>query len=130
MTATFAPSHRPTRPVVAASRTSDRSASARRPSPGTYRRRRIVAAFMFAGLLTLTGAVASGSLAGPGGVPAAATGAQPAFERATLVARPGDTLWSIAHAHRGSVAHGRYVDALVSLNGGASIQVGQVVILP
>jgi nucleoid-associated protein YgaU len=101
-----------------------------RPLPGAvYRRRRITAALVAVGLLTFTGAVAT-SLAGPGGVPASATGDQPAFERATVVARHGDTLWSIAHAHRGEVAHGRYVDALVALNGGASISAGQVVRLP
>ena len=46
------------------------------------------------------------------------------------VARDGDTLWSIADAHRGTVPRGRFVDALVELNGGASIVIGQAVLLP
>ena len=46
------------------------------------------------------------------------------------VAQPGDTLWSIAERYRGDVGKGRYVDALVEINGGASIQIGQAVRLP
>jgi Tfp pilus assembly protein FimV len=46
------------------------------------------------------------------------------------VARPGDNLWSIAEAHRGDVGVRRYVDALIDLNGGPSIQAGQRVLLP
>ena len=55
---------------------------------------------------------------------------QPARQRVTVTARPGDTLWSIADEHRGDVAITRYVDALVDLNGGASIQAGQAIVLP
>jgi Tfp pilus assembly protein FimV len=126
MIATVAPQpHHLHRAAVSAT-----AVSRRRPTARDYRRRRTGASLLLAGLLALVGAVATGSLAGPGGVPAAATGAQPAFQRASIVARPGDTLWSIALAHRGDVSHGRYVEALVSLNGGASIQAGQVVLLP
>lgn len=46
------------------------------------------------------------------------------------VASTGDTLWSIADAHRGAVERDRYVDALVELNGGTAIQAGQAVRLP
>lgn len=46
------------------------------------------------------------------------------------VARSGDTLWSIADAHRGDVGRERFVDALVALNGGTSIHIGQAVHLP
>jgi LysM repeat protein len=69
-------------------------------------------------------------LAGSGGVPASAAASLPAHARATVVVRPGDTLWSIAEVHHGTVPLSHYVDALVDLNGGATIQVGQSVVLP
>lgn len=46
------------------------------------------------------------------------------------VARPGDTMWSIAERHRGDVDRGRYLDALIDLNGDVTVQVGQSVRLP
>lgn len=49
---------------------------------------------------------------------------------AVHVARAGDTLWSIADLHRGDGERDRFVDALVELNGGTAIQVGQAVRLP
>lgn len=78
--------------------------------------------------------VLSSLLASLGGDPASAAGTSPAEAVSTVerthVARPGDTLWSIAHQYRGDVGHERYVDALVRLNGGAGIVVGQAVSLP
>jgi Tfp pilus assembly protein FimV len=103
-------------------------------SAATYRRRRAMAGGVvgttFVGIVTLFGVMVSGPLAGPGGIPASATGAQPTYQRDTVVARPGDTLWSIAQAARGDVSHDAYLDALVRLNGGASIEIGQRIILP
>ena len=64
-------------------------------------------------------------LAGSGGVPASAAVSLPAQARAIVVAQPGDTLWSIASAHHGDISITRYVDTLVDLNGGATIQAGQ-----
>ena len=49
---------------------------------------------------------------------------------ATYVAQPGDTMWSIAQTLHGGQSTSWYVDALVELNGGTSLQVGQVVQLP
>ena len=46
------------------------------------------------------------------------------------VARAGDSLWSIADANRGDVSRDRFVEALVALNGGTSIHIGQAVHLP
>ena len=69
-------------------------------------------------------------LAGSGGEPASAAASQPALVRQTITAQPGDTLWSIGQTYHGSVAIARYVDKLVDLNGGASIQAGQAVVLP
>ena len=71
-------------------------------------------------------------LAGPGGRPASAFQAEPAFSSTATVhvARAGDSLWSIARANRGEVSIDRYVDALIDLNGGTAIAVGQAVRLP
>lgn len=68
-----------------------------------------------------------------GGRPAAASEA--AADASAPVARlhvasAGDTLWSIADAHRGAIGRDRYIDALIDLNGGTTIQVGQAVRLP
>jgi LysM repeat protein len=69
-------------------------------------------------------------LAGSGGVPASAAAGQPTLVRTTVTARQGDTLWSIASQHRGTIGITSYVDKLVDLNGGASIQAGQAIVLP
>ena len=71
-------------------------------------------------------------LAGPGGRPASAFQAEPAFSSTATVhvARAGDSLWSIARANHGDVSIDRYVDALIDLNGGTAIAVGQAVRLP
>lgn len=83
----------------------------------------VVAAFLLDGLL-----------ASFGGRPASAAEAVPAAAEAvsvsTYVAADGDTLWSIASDHRGSVGHERYVEALIRLNGATTILVGQMVVLP
>ena len=77
------------------------------------------------------GAVATHDvLAGSGGVPASAAVSLPAQARMRIVAQPGDTLWSIASAHHGDISITRYVDTLVDLNGGPTIQAGQEVVLP
>ena len=46
------------------------------------------------------------------------------------MAAAGDSLWSIAQANHGDVSIDRYVDALIDLNGGTDIAVGQAVRLP
>jgi hypothetical protein len=96
----------------------------------TYRRRRAAVGAILAVLVATGTVVTHDVLAGPGGVPASAAAGQPALVRTSITAQPGDTLWSIAAAHRGDVPITRYVDKLVSLNGGASIQAGQAVVLP
>lgn len=98
------------------------------PTPAVYLRRRLVAAALV--VVTVATVVASAvPLAGSGGVPASAAGAAPATT-SVHVARSGDTMWSIAHAHRGPVSHERYLDSLIRLNGGTRIEVGQAVHLP
>lgn len=126
MYATITADHRP-----APSRVARAERPARRPVPvATYRRRRalvgVVSAVLVAGGIVLAHDV----LAGSGGVPASAAASQPAHPRAVVTAQPGDTLWSIALAHRGEVPVSRFVDKLVDLNGGASIRAGQQVVLP
>ncbi len=118
------------------------AAGRRRPLPvvsqAVYRRRRVVAVAVAIAALTMVTMVGAGVLAGPGGVTASASGAGPAggavdsqlVGPATVVALPGDTLWSIAERCRGEISHSRYLDALISYNGGASIEAGQVLILP
>jgi LysM repeat protein len=100
------------------------------PSAATYRRRRVVVGTTLAVLVAVGAVAAHDVLAGSGGVPASAAVSQPAQARARVVAQPGDTLWSIATAHHGEISITRYVDALVDLNGGATIQAGQAVVLP
>ena len=104
------------------------------PAPN-YVVRRAVAALVVAVLLVLavaaTAAAVPALLAGFGGAPAAASDSQPAVAGPTIhVARQGDTLWSIAIEHHGSVPHARYVDELIELNGGTGIVAGQAVWLP
>jgi nucleoid-associated protein YgaU len=75
----------------------------------------------------------AGAMAGVGGRPAAASVAASAPASSTVrihVAQPGDTLWSIADRYRGEVGQGRFVDALIDLNGGTVIQIGQAIRLP
>lgn len=100
----------------------------RRVTEATYRRRRAVVGTALAAFVAVGAVAAHDVLAGSGSGPASAAVSQPA--RTTTIARPGDTLWSIAEAHRGGVPLTRYVDKLVSLNGGASLQIGQTVVLP
>lgn len=99
-------------------------------SPRTYARRRAVVGGVSALLAAVTLVAGYDLLAGSSGAPASAAVSRPGATSASVVARPGDNLWSIAEAHRGDVGVRRYVDALIDLNGGASIQAGQRVLLP
>lgn len=108
----------------------------RASSAPNYAVRRLVAAT--AAIVVLFAAVSLlGSLVTSfGGTTVSAAEALPAASAADSsaptrhVAAPGDTLWSIASTYRGSVDHGRYLDALIRLNGGVSIEAGQAVRLP
>ena len=99
-------------------------------SPRTYARRRAVVGGVSAMLAALTLVGGYDLLAGSSGAPASAAVSRPGATSDSVVARPGDNLWSIAEAHRGDVGVRRYVDALIDLNGGPSIQAGQRVLLP
>ena len=116
-------------PRLSARPISSRSATKRREMARVYRRRRAMVGLV-SGLLVIGGVVLGTSIAGPGGVPASASGAGEVREPLTLVVRSGDTLWSIAHEYRGEIPHARYLDYLVRLNGGPSVSVGQILRLP
>jgi hypothetical protein len=103
-------------------------ATYRRVSEATYRRRRAVVGTALAACVAVGAVTAYDVLAGSGSVPASAAVSQPA--RVTTVAGPGDSLWSIAERHRGDISISRYVDKLVQLNGGPTIQAGQLIVLP
>jgi len=99
-------------------------------SDRTYQRRRAVVGGILAVFVACGTVLTHDVLVGSGGVPASAAASRPALVRSSVTAQPGDTLWSIAQANRGDVSTDRYVDKLVDLNGGASIQAGQQVVLP
>jgi LysM repeat protein len=101
-----------------------------RPSAATYLRRRAVVGTVLAAFVAVGAVAAHDVLAGSGGDPASAAVSLPAQARTRVVAQAGDTLWSIAGAHHGDISITQYVDALVDLNGGATIQAGQEVVLP
>jgi Tfp pilus assembly protein FimV len=54
----------------------------------------------------------------------------PRSPRSAYVVQPGDTLWAIAERWYPGAEVAEVVDALVSLNGGATIQAGQTLHLP
>jgi Tfp pilus assembly protein FimV len=126
------PAHRSLRtPPRSVARAAGRSARARQaPTDATYRRRRAVVGLLVAGVVGSAGLVAGNVLTGPGGVPASAAGAATAPLERTVRARPGDSLWSIAEVFHGDVSVSRYVEALISANGGTRIEAGQLVRLP
>lgn len=91
----------------------------------------IVALAVLAALVVMVG-TAIDAVTDLGGRPAAASEVSSAAPAAavTHVAAPGDTMWSIADRYRGDVDRGRYLDALIRLNGGTDILAGQAVRLP
>jgi nucleoid-associated protein YgaU len=118
------------RPIEPSEPATRRRRAPRSVPAATYRRRRAVVGTVLATIVACGAVVTHDVLAGSGGVPASAAEGLPAQVRSTVTAQPGDTLWSIAHAHRGEIAVSRFVDKLVDLNGGASIRAGQQVVLP
>ncbi len=107
-----------------------RLAPARR-QPLVYVRRRVLVSLMLVAVVVAVWLGAGTVLANRGGDPASASTVRPALAPAQLyVAQPGDTLWSIAARYHGSRPTAQYVDQLVGLNGGASLEVGQAITLP
>ena len=114
-------------------RCDDRRSTQRTGRPN-YAARRLGALFVaLCGVMCgawLVGEVSAGVAGQPASAAASAvdSGAEAVAE--VHVAREGDTLWSIAEAYRGDVSRDRFIDVLVSLNGGTGIQIGQAVSLP
>ena len=130
ITATTSLSPTPLAPAFRRPRSTDVRATRGVVSPAVYRRRRLVVGSVLAIAVVTGGLAINEVLAGDGGVTASASAAEPAPVRSTITARPGDTLWAIAQRHRGDVDLYRYVDRLIALNGGPSIQAGQSIVLP
>ena len=103
-----------------------------RPSTQVFLRRRVLVALVFIAVFVALTIGAGSVLANRGGAPASTSAVRPAppSTSSTYVVQPGDTLWSIAESVRGGASQIDYVDALVSVLGGASLQVGQVITLP
>jgi len=123
--------HRPAANVALRSAGRAETRPAGRLATGVIAARRRTATVVAVGVLSLAGLGLHGVLSSAGDVPASAAGAGSAPVARTVKAHPGDTLWSIAEAHRGDISIRRYVDALVELNGGETrIDAGQLVRLP
>jgi len=121
MAATLAP-----HTVVVPARLVPAARPEQRPSTQVYVRRRLLVSLVLVAVVVALVAGAGNVLANRGGAPASASAVRPAI---SYVVQPGDTMWSIAQAQRGS-ASPAYVDTLVAVNGGASLHVGQLITLP
>jgi hypothetical protein len=106
------------------------------PSPAVYRRRRVVALVLAVAFVVVAMAGARAvlrPLAGAdGGRPLSATDdAGPVTAgHETLLVQPGETLWDIARDLRPVGDVRSLVDELAALNGGASLEAGQTLVLP
>jgi LysM repeat protein len=87
---------------------------------------------LLAVVLAMAGALAvgRGALAGLAPAPPAAHAAPAPAGSATLVVRPGDTMWSIARRIQPTGDVRALVDRLIAANGSASIQAGDRVVVP
>ena len=101
-----------------------------RVTPATYRRRRLSVGLLALGVLV----VAARAGVALGGSPLAAPERRPASfspgSAATVVARPGDTLWSIATRLAPGDDPRALVDDLVAARGTTQLQPGEQVRLP
>ena len=107
------------------------SSTMRRPilrrASHVYVRRRIVVASVFFSVLAALGVGAGNVLANRGGAPASASAVRQAN---TYLVQPGDTMYSIAEAYRDGADLMHFVDDLIALNGGVTLQIGQQISLP
>lgn len=130
-----------------------------RPGHAVYVRRRLMVALLFIGLLAVIGMSARTVLADRGGVPASTPAIRPATVPPAVadavagaataplaiqlgtpppvaagavqyIVQPGDSLWTLAEVFHGQRSVSGWVDAMVETNGGASLQVGQLLTLP
>ena len=111
---------------------------ARRTAPGApnYTARRVGAVLAALVAVVAAASVIDAVLVSFGGNPAFAVEAEPAaasaqpVEDTVHVARAGESLWTIADAHRGDISRDAYMRRLIELNGSTVIIVGQAVPLP
>jgi hypothetical protein len=126
MTATLYPTRTHGAPLVGAG-----DAPVRSEANYAARRALALAILLIAVALSAIASFAAvGPLLGGDGRTASATDVAAATVIRIHVAQPGDTMWSIAERYRGDVGHARFVDALIDVNGGTAVQVGQAIRLP
>lgn len=95
--------------------------------PAVIRRRRVVVAGMLLAVIVMAALVVGRVSTVLGGTPAV-PGHRPGT--ASYVVEPGDTLWSIARSLQPKGDVRSLVRGLGAANGGASLTVGQVLVLP
>jgi hypothetical protein len=114
------------------------------PSQQVYARRRLMVGLMIVSLVAVAWVGTSSVLANRGSVPASTPAVRPAAAATPLVAaaelaavgaptyivQPGDTLWTIGARLHGDRSLADYVASLVEANGGASLEIGQQLVLP
>jgi hypothetical protein len=106
------------------------------PDEARFARRRLTALLGISVFLLALMFGAGSVLANRGGAPASTPAVRPAtspvvqLPGAPYIVQPGDTLWSIAIAHRGGSSQREYVDRLIERIGGTSLQIGQLLSLP
>jgi hypothetical protein len=105
------------------------------PSPAVYRRRQVVALILAVALVVvaMTGIRALLPSAGAdGGRPLSATDGSTPVTAGTEIhlVQPGETLWHIARDLQPSGDLRALVDELAALNGGATLEAGQTLVLP
>lgn len=132
MTAAFHPSrdfHRASQQV--AQRAPRATVTLAQPNYLVRRGVAVAVALAVVGAAAVMAGEALGAVSDLGGRPAAASEVSgDLVAPAVHVAGAGDTLWSIANRYRGDIDRGRYLDALIGLNGGNAILAGQAIRLP
>ena len=101
-----------------------------RPVVPNYALRRALVGVTAVVALAVGLVAAIGMAAGVSGSTASAASAVDVESPSVHVAQAGDTMWSIANTYRGDVDRGRYIDALIDINGGVDVQAGAAVLLP
>ena len=101
----------------------------RAPAYGLRRLLVLVALTLLLALAALVADAAFGALSATPEGAARSAGADPAASAEVYVVQPGDTLWSIAAEMAPDADPRAVVDELIHLNGSASLQIGQRLVL-
>jgi LysM repeat protein len=133
ITAAALPAHQRYSVVVparlAAPRPAQPTSSAQQTTSVIYIRRRLLVSLVIAAVVAVVWLGAGSVVANRGGDPASASAVRPTAT-VTYVVQPGDSMWSIAASHRGGHSQVDYVDMLIEVNGGSSLEAGQQLVLP